>query len=188
MTRFSVVLSTNPSVKACSADRRACVFICAFGREGNHVCRQISSPIIFYHWFYSNFFNYSESESHSVVSDSLQPHGLYSPWNSPGQNTGVGRLPLPQGIFPTQGSNYLSKVCCTSCMVTDVQEYNSLQFLSSEFLPQRKKAFKPLGQYRVIPNCMVTTARCWDQAVQNRTGEREEGWGRQGLREAVRLQ
>ena len=31
-----------------------------------------------------------ESESHSVVSDSLQPHGLYSPWSSPGQNTGVG--------------------------------------------------------------------------------------------------
>ena len=27
---------------------------------------------------------------HSVVSDSLQPHGLYGPWNSPGQNTGVG--------------------------------------------------------------------------------------------------
>ena len=35
-----------------------------------------------------------ESESHSVVSDSLQPHGLYSPWNSPGQNTGVGSLSL----------------------------------------------------------------------------------------------
>ena len=34
----------------------------------------------------------SESESHSIVSDSLQPHGLYSPWNSPGQNTGVGSL------------------------------------------------------------------------------------------------
>ena len=37
--------------------------------------------------------------------DSLQPHGLYSPWNSPGQNTGVGSLSLLQGIFPTQGSN-----------------------------------------------------------------------------------
>ena len=36
---------------------------------------------------------------------SLQPHGLYSPWNSPGQNTGVGSLSLFQGIFPTQGSN-----------------------------------------------------------------------------------
>ena len=45
------------------------------------------------------------SESHSVVSDSLQPHGLYSPWNSPGQNTGVGSLSLLQGIFPTQGWN-----------------------------------------------------------------------------------
>ena len=30
---------------------------------------------------------------------------LYSPWNSPGQNTGVGRLSLLQGIFPTHGSN-----------------------------------------------------------------------------------
>ena len=28
-----------------------------------------------------------------------------SPWNSPGQNTGVGSLSLLQGIFPTQGSN-----------------------------------------------------------------------------------
>ena len=47
----------------------------------------------------------SKNESHSVVSDSLRPHGLYGPWNSPGQNTGVGALSLLQGIFPTQGSN-----------------------------------------------------------------------------------
>ena len=45
------------------------------------------------------------SESCSVVSDSLWPQGLYSPWNSPGQNTGVGSLSLLWGIFPTQGSN-----------------------------------------------------------------------------------
>ena len=45
------------------------------------------------------------SESRSVVSDSLRPHGLYSSWNSPGQNTGVGSLSLLQGIFPTQGLN-----------------------------------------------------------------------------------
>ena len=44
-----------------------------------------------------------KSESHSVVSDSLRPHGLYSPWNSPGQNTGVGSCSLLQWIFPTQG-------------------------------------------------------------------------------------
>ena len=45
------------------------------------------------------------SESLSVMSDSLQPHGLYSPWNSPGQNTGMGSLALLRGIFPTQWSN-----------------------------------------------------------------------------------
>ena len=39
------------------------------------------------------------------MSDSLWPHGLYSPWNSPGQNTGVSSLSLLQGILPTQGSN-----------------------------------------------------------------------------------
>ena len=46
-----------------------------------------------------------ESESRSVVCDSLWPHGLDSPWNSPGQNTGVASLSLLQGIFPTQGAN-----------------------------------------------------------------------------------
>ena len=45
------------------------------------------------------------SESRSVMSDSLRPHGLYSPWDSPDQNTGVGSLSLPHGIFPTQRSN-----------------------------------------------------------------------------------
>ena len=43
--------------------------------------------------------------SHSVVSDSLWLHGLYSPWNSLGQKTGVGSLSLLQGIFSTQGAN-----------------------------------------------------------------------------------
>ena len=33
------------------------------------------------------------------------PHGLCSPWNFPGQKTGVGSRSLLQGIFPTQGSN-----------------------------------------------------------------------------------
>ena len=31
--------------------------------------------------------------------------GLYSPWNSPGQNTGWGSCFLLQGILPVQGSN-----------------------------------------------------------------------------------
>ena len=39
-----------------------------------------------------------------VMSESLWPHWLYSPWNSPGKNTGVGCHFLLQ-IFPTQGLN-----------------------------------------------------------------------------------
>ena len=47
-----------------------------------------------------------ESVSRSVMSDSLQPHGLKPtrflwPWNSPGKNIGVRRHSLFQGIFPT---------------------------------------------------------------------------------------
>ena len=48
----------------------------------------------------------SESEGHAIMSDSLRSHGLYCPWNSPGQNTGVGNLSLLQGIFLTQESNW----------------------------------------------------------------------------------
>ena len=34
----------------------------------------------------------------------MRPHGIYIPWDFPGQNTGVGNLSLLQVIFPTQGS------------------------------------------------------------------------------------
>ena len=40
----------------------------------------------------------------------LWPHGLCSPWNSPGQNTGVGSLSLLQGIFPTQDRTQVSRI------------------------------------------------------------------------------
>ena len=43
------------------------------------------------------------SESRSVKSHSLRPHGLYSPWNSPGQNPRVGSLSLLQGNLPDPG-------------------------------------------------------------------------------------
>ena len=50
------------------------------------------------------------SISCSAMSDSLQPHGLWStkffcPKDSPDKNTGAGSHFLLQGIFPTQGSN-----------------------------------------------------------------------------------
>ena len=56
-------------------------------------------------WLNWTELNESESDSHLVLPDSLLPYGLYSPWNSPGQNTGVGSFSLLQVIFSTQGSN-----------------------------------------------------------------------------------
>ena len=52
-----------------------------------------------------------ESESRSVVSDSLRPRGLYSPWNSPGQNTGEGSLSPPPGDLPNPGIKPRSLHC-----------------------------------------------------------------------------
>ena len=40
-----------------------------------------------------------------------------SPWNSPGQNTGVGSLSLLQGIFPTQESNWGLLHCAKSGLI-----------------------------------------------------------------------
>ena len=64
----------------------------------------ISSKISSCPFFFSSS-SENESESHSVVSNSLRPHELYSLWNSPAQNIGMGSLSLLQRIFPTQGLN-----------------------------------------------------------------------------------
>ena len=77
----------------------------------NRLCETCSCTSVTCMWMFRSeikhrrIFKTKVSQSCSVMSDSLQPHGLSSPWNSPGQNTGVWSLSLLQGIFPTQGSN-----------------------------------------------------------------------------------
>ena len=61
-----------------------------------HIVKAIVFPVVMYGY---------EWKWKLLSRVSLWPHGLYSPWNSLGQNTGVGSLSLLQGIFPTQGSN-----------------------------------------------------------------------------------
>ena len=77
------------------------MIICNFINLNDHILKQILKAIV----LHMSIVKKSESESRSVVSDSVQPNGLYSPWDSPGQNTGMRSLSLPQGIFPTQESN-----------------------------------------------------------------------------------
>ena len=52
----------------------------------------------------------TRSESRSIMSNSLRLYGLYSPWNSPGQNTGVGSLSLLQGFSQHRDQTQVSRI------------------------------------------------------------------------------
>ena len=77
-----------------------------------------------------------QSESRSILSDSLWHHGLYSPWNSLGQTTGVGSLSLVQGIYWTQGSRIAGGLF-TSWATREVLNVKAIPS-NKEFI-QRKK-------------------------------------------------
>ena len=66
------------------------------------------------------------------------PWTMYSPWNSPGQNAGVGSLSLLQGIFPTQGSNPVSHIAggFFTSWATKNTRVGSLSLLHQIFLTQ----------------------------------------------------
>ena len=66
----------------------------------------------------------------------LWPHGLYSPWNSPGQNTGVGSISLLQGIFPTQGRTQVSHTVM-GCLPAEPQRKPKNTEVGSQSLFQR---------------------------------------------------
>ena len=73
----------------------------------------------------STLYSIVHSESRSVTSDSLTPHGLYSLWNSPGQNTGVGSLSLLQGSSQPRNQTQVSHIAgrfFTSWATREVQK------------------------------------------------------------------
>ena len=57
----------------------------------DQTCVSSTGRLVLYCWANQESpFKMNESESFSVMSNSLQSHGLYGLWHSPGQNTGVG--------------------------------------------------------------------------------------------------
>ena len=95
---------------------------------------------------------WSERESCSVMSDSLQPHGLCSAWNSPGQNTGVGSLSLLQGIFSTQGLNLGLPHC--SWILYQLSRKRSPRVLEWVTYPFSSRSSRPRNQTGV--SCIVS--------------------------------
>ena len=59
-------------------------------------------------------------ESHSVVSSSLQPQALHSPWNSPGQNIEWEPFPSP-GDLPYPGTKPRSPTLQADFLPTEPQ-------------------------------------------------------------------
>ena len=102
-----------PKTPCLRGDRSMIKFCCrvpyVIRLEWDHVfCSSILSQFLIGWWDEQGpgpWIDSEWSESRSVVSDSLPPHGLHSSWNSPGQNTRVGSHSILQEIFPTQGSN-----------------------------------------------------------------------------------
>ena len=84
------------------------------------------------------------SESCSVLSDSLRPYGLYSPWKSPGQNTGVDSLSLLQRILPTQGLNRGLPHCTQILYQLMILNFNTGQLRGFE--PYQVLTSSPLAQ------------------------------------------
>ena len=91
------------------------------------------------------------SESHSVVSDSLRPHGLYSPRNSPGQNTGVVAFPFSRES--SQPWNQTQVFCIAGRFFTS--------WVTKEALPSQKPVsysrFPSLPQLLHLINLQVTS-------------------------------
>ena len=87
---------------------------------------------------------WGHSEICFVVSNSLQHHGLYSLWNSPGQST---EDPLLQGIFPTQGSNPGLPHCRQ--ILYQLSHKESPRILEWVAYPFSNRSFQPRNQTRV---------------------------------------
>ena len=105
----------------------------------------------------------SESESRSVMSDSLQPHGLYSPWNSPGQNTGVVAIPFFRG---SSQSRDWTQVSCTAgrfftiWATREVHSFTSVQFNHSVV----SDSLRPHGRQHARAPCPSPTPRVYSNS------------------------
>ena len=118
-------------------------------------------------------------ESHSVVSDSLWPHGLYSTWNSPGRNGGVGSLSLLQGIFPTQGSKPGLPHC--GWIFYQLNHKGSLRILEWVAYPFSSGSFQPRNRTWIFciaggffTNWAIREACSWGGILKQRNGGRDK--------------
>ena len=86
------------------------------------------------------------------MSDSLRHHGLYSPWNSPGQNTRVVSFSLLQGKLPNPGIKPRSPALQADSLPTEppgkkIKQLQQMVFITN--ILKSKKENKWLGAEQV---------------------------------------
>ena len=73
--------------------------------QGNFLTQELNRVLLHYRRILYQLSNQRNPKSRSVMYHSLWTHGLYSPWNSPGQNNGMGSFPSP-GDLTNPGLNW----------------------------------------------------------------------------------
>ena len=76
-----------------------------------------------------DFFIYIYTVKVKVIQSTSQLHGLYSPWNSPGKNTGVGCRALPPGDLPDPGIEPRSLHCGDGFTILSVLNNHGIAYL-----------------------------------------------------------
>ena len=104
----------------CTAKWISCMFVCVCVCV--YMCVYIYISLLFWISFLFRstedwLLEFPISVKVAVMSDSLWPHGLYSPWNSPGQNTGVGSPPFSKGS--SQPRNWTGVSCIAGGFFTN---------------------------------------------------------------------
>ena len=111
--------------------------------------------------------NTRKSESGPVMCDSLQPQGLYSPWNFPGQKTGVESHYLLQGTSQPRDQTQVS--CIVGRLFSSWATREAQEILVWGAYPFSSGSSLPRNQTRV--SCI---AGSW--ATCSITGTRKEYW------------
>ena len=111
-------------------------------------------------------------ENHSVMSYSLWHRGLYSPWNSPGQNTGGGSLSLLQGIFPTRNR---TRVSCIAGGFFINRAIREVVILGSSYLGRMTQTFISTGFMPFEGLTHWKRLWCWEGLGTGGEGD-DRGW------------
>ena len=116
-------------------------------------------------------------KEHEYISYPVYLNGMHSffwerllcPWDSPGKNTGVGCHYLPQGIFPTRGSN----LCLLTSSALAGGFFTTSITWEAGLLSQRLAKNQRIDDTEILTNRICQTF--WVKLLDHLKGKQEQG-------------